>query len=167
MVRKLEAAPPPMSTGPLSPAYAALRDEAMHGLGVGSTRDMKSVITGVFLPSWFSRVYTLQEKVNLWRGKRFSSAMLRDTVFATDLTNRVTGLELPVYLFHGAYDYTVSYTEAKSYFEKLQAPLKGFYTFAQSAHSPMFEEPDKVLKILQEDVLTGANTLADASVRAR
>ena len=118
----------------------------MHGLGVGTTRDMKSVITGVFLPSWFSRVYTLREKVNLWRGKRFSSAMLRDTVFATDLTNQVTGLELPVYLFHGVHDYTVSYTEAKSYFEKLQAPLKGFYTFAQSAHSPMFEEPDKVLR---------------------
>jgi hypothetical protein len=52
----------------------------------------------------------------------------------------VTELDLPVYFFHGIYDYTVSYTEAKSYFERLKTPLKGFYTFEQSAHSPLHEE---------------------------
>jgi hypothetical protein len=50
---------------------------------------------------------------------------------------------------------------AKGYFEKLNAPIKGFYTFEQSAHSPMFEEPEKMQKILLEDVLTGTNDLAD------
>ncbi len=64
--------------------------------------------------------------------------------------------------FHGRYDYTCSYTLAKSYFEKLKAPLKGFYTFEQSAHSPAFEEPEKMQKILVNDVLVGANNLADA-----
>ena len=39
--------------------------------------------------------------------------------------------------------------------------MKGFYTFAQSAYSPMFEEPGKMLKILREDVLAGTNNLAD------
>ena len=39
--------------------------------------------------------------------------------------------------------------------------MKGFYTFEQSAHTPLFEEPEKVQKILQEDVLAGANSLAD------
>jgi hypothetical protein len=56
----------------------------------------------------------------------------------------------------------VTYNETKAYFEKLRAPLKGFYTFAQSAHSPAFEEPKKMLQILREDVLAGANRLADA-----
>ena len=50
---------------------------------------------------------------------------------------------------------------AKAYFEKLQAPVKGFYTFDQSAHSPMFEEPEKTQRILREDVLTASNNLAD------
>jgi len=50
---------------------------------------------------------------------------------------------------------------AKDYLEKLQAPIKGFYTFEKSAHSPMFEEPEKMQRILQEDVLVGANNLAD------
>jgi hypothetical protein len=39
--------------------------------------------------------------------------------------------------------------------------MKGFYTFEHSAHSPLFEEPDKVQRILREDVLAGVNSLAD------
>ena len=61
----------------------------------------------------------------------------------------------------GIYDYTVSYALAKNYFDKLQAPIKGFYTFEKSAHSPLFEETQKFGQNLLEDVLTGTNTLAD------
>ena len=160
MVRKLEAAPPTM-TVPLPASYDALRDDAMHGLGIGTTRDMTSVITGIFFQSWQSRAYTISEKVNIWRGKVFSKGLLRNTMFATDLTQQVTELDRPVYFFHGRYDYTCSYTLAKDYFEKLKAPIKGFYTFEQSAHSPIFEEPEKMKQILQEDVLAGANSFAD------
>jgi hypothetical protein len=37
-----------------------------------------------------------------------------------------TELALPIYFLHGVYDYTCSYTLAKSYVEQLKAPLKGF-----------------------------------------
>lgn len=135
-------------------AYLAVRDTAMHSLGIGTTHDMNSVITGIFLPSLQFREYTLIEKVKLWRGKIQSGvSVLWDEVIAKDLSKQVTELNLPVYFFHGLHDYTVSYTLAKDYFEKLKAPLKGFYTFEQSAHSPLFEEPEKMLKILREDVL--------------
>jgi hypothetical protein len=50
---------------------------------------------------------------------------------------------------------------AKDYFQKLKAPIKGFYTFEQSAHSPLFEEPVKMQHILQDDVMKGLNNLAD------
>jgi hypothetical protein len=43
----------------------------------------------------------------------------------------------------------------------LNAAVKGFYTFHQSAHSPLFEEPDRMREIMQQDVLRGANRLAD------
>jgi pimeloyl-ACP methyl ester carboxylesterase len=82
-------------------------------------------------------------------------------MIATDLTTTVVKLELPVYFFSGIYDYTVNYGEAKAYFAKLDAPIKGFYTFANSAHSPIFEEPDKARQILLEDVLGGVTRLAD------
>jgi len=161
MVRKLEEAPVTMTDG-TPDAYLALRDEAMHSLGIGTTHDMNSVITGIFLPSLTSRDYTLIEKVNMWRGKsRSGVSLLWDTMLTTDLSKQVPELDLPVYFFEGIYDYTCSYTEVKSYFEKLKAPLKGFYTFEQSAHSPLFEEPEKMQHILQEDVLVGVNNLAD------
>jgi pimeloyl-ACP methyl ester carboxylesterase len=134
----------------------------MDSLGIGTTHDMHSVITGIFLPSLTSPDYTLMEKVNMWRGKsRSGISILQDKMLATDLSKQVPELEIPVYFFEGIYDYTCSYTEAKSYFEKLKAPKKGFYSFEQSAHSPFFEEPEKMQKILHEDVLAGLNNLAD------
>lgn len=163
MVRKLEVAPPTL-TVPLPPAYEALRDAYMHGAGIGTTRDMPSVITGIFLPSWQFREYTLGEKLNLWRGKVASRSRefgLWDTVQATDLSQQVTDLALPVYFLHGQYDYTCAYPLARAYFDKLNAPLKGFYTFENSAHTPIFEEPEKALAILLEDVLNETQTLAD------
>jgi pimeloyl-ACP methyl ester carboxylesterase len=73
----------------------------------------------------------------------------------------VTALDLPVYFFHGKFDYTCSYILAKDYFETLKAPVKGFYTFEQPAHSPLFEEPGKNTTILRTNVLVGSISLAD------
>jgi hypothetical protein len=50
---------------------------------------------------------------------------------------------------------------ARSYYEQLDAPLKGFYTFPKSAHSPLFEEPGRMREIIQTDVLAGTKGLAD------
>jgi pimeloyl-ACP methyl ester carboxylesterase len=161
MVRKLEAAPVTMTDG-IPDAYLALRDGAMHSLGIGTTHDMKSVLSGIFFPSLTFRGYTLLEKVNMWRGKSQSGVSpIWDEIIATDLSKQVPELDIPVYFFEGIYDYTCSYTEAKSYFEKLRAPLKGFYTFEQSAHSPLFEEPERFIEIMVNDVLNSNVNLAD------
>ena len=162
MVRRLENVPLPL-TVPLPAAYDAVRDKAMHQLGVGTTRDMRSVVRGLFLPSWRFPEYTLREKLGLWRGKRFSRrSTLWDQMLATDLTSQVTHLDIPAYFLHGIHDRTVSYALARSYAASLAAPLVGFYSFDASAHSPMFEEPDRTLRILAEDVLGNTTELADA-----
>jgi pimeloyl-ACP methyl ester carboxylesterase len=158
--RQLERAPIG-DTAPLPDAYLEVRDVAMHELGVGTTRDMTSVFFDMVLPSLLHRDYTLREKVNLWRGKLFSGSRLWNIQLSTDLTKQVTRLDVPTYFLHGVHDYTVSYPLAKAYFDRLQAPVKGFYTFEQSAHTPFFEEPAKVREILRTDVLTGTNRLAD------
>jgi pimeloyl-ACP methyl ester carboxylesterase len=161
MVRNLEAAPVTMTNG-TPDTYLALRDKAMHNLGIGTTHDMNSVITGIFLRSLTSQEYTLMEKVNMWLGKSHSGVSpLWGKMLSTDLTKQVTELKLPVYFFHGIYDYTVSYTLAKEYFGKLKAPVKRFYTFEQSAHSPLFEEPEKMRHIIQDDIMVEVNKLAD------
>jgi pimeloyl-ACP methyl ester carboxylesterase len=162
MVRKLEAAPV-TTAGGTPPGYLKVRDKAMHSLGIGTMHNMRSVVSGIFLPSLQSREYTLGEKANLWRGK-FGSGVsaLWSEMVTTDLDTAVTELSIPVYFFHGIYDYTCSYPLARAYFDDLKAPVKGFYTFDQSAHSPIFEEPDQVLRILTTDVLAGARDLADS-----
>ena len=162
MVRTLQEAPVTDSV-PLPDSYLSARDSAMHSLGIGTTHDMKSVLTGVLLRSFENREYTLSEKIDMWRGKIFSGSRLWNTQLSTDLTMKVTRLEVPVYFFHGVYDYTVSYSLAKSYHEQLDAPVKGFYSFTESAHSPLFEEPKRMREIIQNDVLKGANRLADAA----
>jgi pimeloyl-ACP methyl ester carboxylesterase len=163
MVRRLEGSP---VTGlvPLPRGYEVLRDPAMHRLGVGTTRDMRSVVTGIFLPSLASADYTWGERVNLWRGRRFSRSFgLWDQMLATDLTTVITQLSIPAYFLHGRHDRTVSYEMAKTYAGQLGAPQVGFYTFHRSAHSPALEEPDRALHILTENVLTGSTTLADGA----
>jgi len=161
LARKLEAAPVTM-TGGTPDAYLAVRDKAMHCLGVGTTHDMKSVLSGVIWPSLRSPQYTLSEKIRMWRGKLSSGvSALWDEMLATDLAETVTELAVPAYFFHGIFDYTVSYQLAKDYCDRLKAPLKGFYTFDRSAHSPVLEEPQKARRIMRQDVLAGTNNLAD------
>jgi pimeloyl-ACP methyl ester carboxylesterase len=79
----------------------------------------------------------------------------------TDLAAQIPELRLPAYFLHGRYDYTCAYPLARAYVQRLRAPVKGFYTFDQSAHSPVFEEPARARTILREDVLTGDRRLAD------
>ena len=161
MARKLSAVQVSKSTG-TPRSYLVLRDPAMHSLGIGTTRDMRSVITGIFLPSLTCRSYTLSEKFHLWLGKsRSGVSALWDTMLATNLGDHLTHLDIPVYFLHGIHDQTVSFTLAEDYFKKLSAPLKGFYIFGNSAHSPLFEEPEKFQQILREDILSGSSAHAD------
>jgi pimeloyl-ACP methyl ester carboxylesterase len=84
-----------------------------------------------------------------------------DEMLGTDLAARVPRLQVPVYLFHGVHDRTCGYAQARAWYARLEAPLKAFYSFAGSAHSPLFEEPERALRFLREDVLAGKRDLAD------
>ncbi len=83
-------------------------------------------------------------------------------MLSRDLTQEVTELRIPVDSLHGIYDYTCAYPLTKAYFEKIHTPIKGYYIFNQSAHSPMFEEAEFVIKIMGNDVLAGTIRLADS-----
>ena len=162
MVKKLEATPVTMEGGVPQAYVAMLRDEAMHMIGGGTMHNMNSVVTGITLPSFASPQYTLGEKINMWTGKsRSGVAALFGAMTTTDLSKTLPELTIPVYFLEGKYDLTCKYSVAREYFDVLKAPVKGFYTFEDSAHSPIFEEPEKVQQIMKEDVLKGTNNLAD------
>ncbi|HEX2947794.1 MAG TPA: alpha/beta hydrolase [Clostridia bacterium] len=145
----------------LSDGYKRIRDDVMHRSGIGSTHDMKSVVTGIFLASLKNREYTLNEKINIWRGKLFLNRNVH-LKMTSDLRKAISKLDVPTYFFSGAFDYTVNYKMAEEYLRQIEAPVKGFYLFKNSAHSPIFEEPYKVGQIVKSDVLRNSNNLADA-----
>lgn len=142
---------------------SAIRDAYMHELGIGTMHKMKSVLWNIFIPVWTCKAYTVKEKINIWKSK-FSflpKTNLIKQMLETDFTSKVPSLDIPVYFFSGKYDLTVNVDLSKAYLTKLNAPLKGFYTFNNSAHSPLFEEPELVRQIIEKDILNNKNSLAD------
>ncbi len=139
------------------------RDEAMHQLGIGTMHKMKSVFRDIFIPAWTCRAYTLSEKLDTWKSKlRFlPQTHLKKEIIATDFSGIYPRLEVPVFFFSGRFDLTVNVALSKAYYQNLQAPLKGFYTFENSAHSPLFEEPERFREIIEKDVLHLKTDLAD------
>jgi pimeloyl-ACP methyl ester carboxylesterase len=141
--------------------FSHVRDEAMHSLGVGTRHDMSSVITGIFLPTLRATCYTIPERIGIWRGK---AALVGSPVSDDALTfdaGDFTSFDVPVYVLAGVHDETCDYGLQREWFDAVEAPTKGFYTFDDSAHSPLFEEPDKAVGIMAGDVLSGANDEAD------
>jgi len=132
-------------------AYERIRDRVMHEAGIGTTHKMYSVISGIFLAVMKHREYMLKEKFHIWQGKSFSkNSVLNDEFRQANLSDLVTKLNIPVLFFTGAYDYTVNHHLSEVYLDEIQAPEKHFYLFEDSAHSPIFEEPDAVLAILRD-----------------
>jgi pimeloyl-ACP methyl ester carboxylesterase len=160
MVRKLEAFPIDKG-GDVSFRYLGVRSEGMMKLGIGIMHHCTSMMECVMIVLRY-KGYTLNEKFNFSMGNNFSLKCLCDFVLETDLIKQVPELKVPVYVLQGKYDYQVSYTVAKEFAKMVKAPIKGFYTFENSAHSPCFEEPEKMCHILRTDVLQGKVNLSDS-----
>lgn len=130
------------------------RTRVMNRYGLGMAREY-SAWKHMVKPVLTLQEYTLKQKFAMLRGISFSLKWLFDDVLATNLFETINRVEVPVYILHGRYDYQTSHTLAKQYFEGLQAPYKAFYTFSESAHSPLFDEPERFCQILRDEVLTG------------
>jgi pimeloyl-ACP methyl ester carboxylesterase len=99
------------------------------------------------------REYTLREKFNYLKASGHTLSLLWPAVLNAHLFNDVPEQSIPVYIFQGTHDYQTAYPIAKEYFDSLKAPVKKFYSFDNSAHSPNFEEPKKFEEILRREIL--------------
>ncbi|MDH6363055.1 pimeloyl-ACP methyl ester carboxylesterase [Enterococcus sp. PF1-24] len=152
MVRKLKQFPIDQGAE-ISNDYLALRSKGMMDLGIGMMPIMKMILR--------FKGYTFKEKVRFMQGNSFSVKYLWETVLQMNLIKEVPEVEVPIYIMQGQFDYQVSYALAKEFAKTIKAPLIGFYTFENSAHSPCFEEPEKMRDILCKDVLQNKAALAD------
>ncbi len=94
--------------------------------------------------------YTLADKFNYAWGAQEAVRRLWPTAIATDLNQTVPKIAVPYYLFQGVHDYQTPYRIAKRYFDHVQAPEKRLFTFVNSAHSPIFEEPERFMQFISE-----------------
>lgn len=159
MVCKLEKYPIEQGAK-ISFSYLNVRSNGMNKLGIGVMRNMTSMLAMIAMVLKY-KGYTLADKLNFARGSSFSIKCLWDYVLQLDVIKQVPSLQVPVYIFQGKYDYQVSYVLAKEFATALKAPLKGFYTFENSAHSPCFEEPEKMCDLLRVDVLANQVRFCD------
>ena len=141
---------------PYSDTKEAIRKmfiERKYVIRYGGAIKKGSFYPQVVKPLFFCREYTLTDKINYLRGMKFTKSYLWDAIMKTNLFKIIPSQEVPVYILQGRYDYETSYDVAKEYFDTLQASVKKFFTFENSAHSPIFEEPGKFDMILKEILL--------------
>lgn len=115
--------------------------------GCGTTRQMRSDAIEIFFPQMFSHCYTLPEKINFWKGKALNQKSAYSK-YSPTIQNEKT--VIPVYFISGRYDYTCPVILTEKLYENLEAPGKGMYIFENSAHSPLWEENEKVLQVMKD-----------------
>lgn len=132
--------------------FSGIRDKAMHNLGIGTARNMKSVITGIFLPSLRCKAYSQTQRIKIWKGKMAANAfpVTSDSHDKFNAFEDVPKVEIPVVFFVGKYDYTCLFSLQQKYYEALEAPGKEIHIFENSAHSPIYEEYDTAKRVLEE-----------------
>jgi len=119
--------------------------------GGGVTRDMTKMWP-VIKMVLATKEYTFGDKLNFMKGSLFSLERLWFEVMEKNLNNDIDSMQVPVYIFQGKYDYQTPYSVAKDFYDQLKAPKKDFYSFENSAHSPIMEEIDKFNALVTEIV---------------
>jgi len=148
-IRRLEKIGPPPYSDP-EEAIDKMLTERKYVIRYGGAVKKGNFYPAAVEPILFCKEYTLIEKINYLKGMKFTRNYLWDAIMKTNLFQAIPSQKIPVYIMQGTFDYETSFAIAKEYFDSLQAPVKRFYPFENSAHSPIFEEPGKFNMILKE-----------------
>ncbi|WP_144463317.1 alpha/beta fold hydrolase [Bacillus pumilus] len=98
----------------------------------------------------FSKTYQLKDKWNFLKGQKLSQDMLWDELMNESIEYRVSTILIPCYFIIGEYDMITPAAVSKPYVEKLTAPIKEWFTFKESAHSPHLEEPEEFIRTIKK-----------------
>lgn len=88
--------------------------------------------------------YTIADKINYLRGVDFSEVNIGDEwQQKLEFDTEIKSIKVPVFFIQGKYDYNAPSELVKEFCDNVQAPLKEYIEFENSAHSPNFEEPER------------------------
>jgi len=122
----------------------------LHDAG-GGTIYNKSEFTGITLPILTCKCYTVKEKLNYVTAmKMYRKTPLSEELDNFDYRQEITELQIPAYFISGEYDYNCPWELVEEYNEMLEAPDKGFYLISDSAHSPLWENPEETIQVMTE-----------------
>jgi pimeloyl-ACP methyl ester carboxylesterase len=110
-------------------------------------------VSDLVKPMITCREYTISNKINYQTGLTWSMHHLWKYMMINNLALKLPEQQIPVYIFQGIHDHQTDFWIAKDYFDSLHAPLKRFYAFEHSAHSPHVEEYAAFEKIIRTDIL--------------
>ena len=120
--------------------------------GGGVTHEMRSMLPLVKMVLK-AKEYTLNDKMRFMKASMFSLNHLWPAVIQKNLFIEIDSMRVPVYIFQGKYDNQTPYVVAKDFFNQLKARKKEFFTFENSAHSPVMEEAAKFNSIVIKKTL--------------
>lgn len=130
-------------------AFIGIERNYVMKYGGGAMREMRGILPLVKM-IFLAHEYTIEEKFNYLKGSDFSAKYLWKEVIDTNLFNEIDSMQVPVYILQGLYDYQTPYPVAKDFFNQIKAPVKEFYIFENSAHSPNMEEVEKFNQIVRD-----------------
>ena len=122
----------------------------LHEAGGGTIKD-KSEFAGITWPIITAKCYTVKEKINyVVSMKMYRTTPLSKELDGFDYRQSMTERKVPTYFISGESDYNCPWELVKDYNEKINAPSKGFYLIKDSAHSPLWENPEDTCKVLRD-----------------
>jgi pimeloyl-ACP methyl ester carboxylesterase len=138
----------------ISPGPKSVDDELAKGEWVEAFGGVfhQSFSTGkLILAALSTDEANLVDLVKFGQGNRFSLESLRPEYSKLDLTRYHT-FQVPIVFLLGRYDWHVPAVLAEQYFNTIHAPCKRLIWFEHSAHNPPFEEPERFIQILVDQV---------------
>jgi pimeloyl-ACP methyl ester carboxylesterase len=92
------------------------------------------------------------DKINILRGMIKQVDFVYPQLVGMNFETDIPEIKVPVYFLIGSEDYTTNKDMAYSYFEKLKAPEKNFFWFEGMGHNNCYEDANKFMYILNNDI---------------
>ncbi|MFJ7668961.1 alpha/beta fold hydrolase [Lysinibacillus sp. NPDC097195] len=91
----------------------------------------------------FNPEYNGLDVIRYFRGIHITQEALWGEGVKHNITDIVNRVDVPIFFVMGEFDYMTSVNAAKKYYDSIEAPVKEFIIFEESAHYPQFEEREK------------------------
>ncbi len=106
----------------------------------GSELHGETSFVPLLLSGLMATEYSLSDSLNVAKGSSFSSRHMKFDM-PRDLLASEWRFDVPVALIMGRHDMVTPTQLAREYFDRIEAPVKAWFEFQESAHFPHFEKP--------------------------